>query len=55
MASGKNRMTVVDYETLSKPEPYHSSLTVMTATVCELLEISKDDLRSFETSSFMSF
>lgn len=40
-STGKERVTVVDYETLGTPEPYRSTLTVSTATVCELLEISK--------------
>eukprot|EP00913_Durusdinium_trenchii_P003297 g3051.t1 len=39
--TGKHRVTVIDYETLATPEPYHSTLTVSTATVCELLQISK--------------
>ncbi|OLQ05605.1 Potassium voltage-gated channel protein eag [Symbiodinium microadriaticum] len=33
--------TIVDRETLTTPEPYRSPLTIQTATVCELLQISK--------------
>lgn len=46
-STGKYRVTVVDYETLSSPEPYRSTLTVSTATVCELLQISKATFLKF--------
>jgi len=39
--------TIVDRETLTTPEPYRSPLTIQTATVCELLQISKATFLKF--------
>ncbi|CAJ1435061.1 unnamed protein product [Effrenium voratum] len=44
---GASRMTVVDQETLTTPETVKSPLTVSTATVCELLQISKATFLKF--------
>mmetsp|Transcript_55036 Transcript_55036/g.113653 ORF Transcript_55036/g.113653 Transcript_55036/m.113653 type:complete len:172 (+) Transcript_55036:41-556(+) len=39
--------TIVDRETLTSPEPYRSPFTIQTATVCELLQISKATFLKF--------